>query len=72
MMSLPAVSLGNRFCVSTKGGTGGGGWVHLKGKNSMTVSGFCFKQMNGFQFQCSRLTLQLEQDSMPDQMFVNE
>jgi len=24
--------------VSRKGGTGGGGWVHLKGANSMTVS----------------------------------
>ena len=27
MMSLPAMSLGLRFCVSRKGGTGGGGWV---------------------------------------------
>ena len=28
------------FCVSRKGGTGGGGWVHLKGANSMAMSGF--------------------------------
>ena len=38
-MSLPAMSLGLRFCVSRKGGTGGGGWVHLKGANSMAASG---------------------------------
>ena len=38
MMSYPAMSLGDRFCVSRKGGTGGGGWVHSKGANSMTVS----------------------------------
>ena len=39
MMSLPAMSLGLRFCVSRKGGTGGGGWVHPKGANSMAASG---------------------------------
>jgi len=39
MMSLPAMSLGLRFCVSRKGGTGGGGWVHPKGANSMATSG---------------------------------
>ena len=39
MMSLPAMSLGLRFCMSRKGGTGGGGWVHPKGANSMAVSG---------------------------------
>ena len=27
MMSHPAMSLGDRFCDSRKGGTGGGGWV---------------------------------------------
>ena len=43
MMSLPAMSLGLRFCVSRKGGTGGGGWVHLKGANSMAVSGLVFR-----------------------------
>ena len=43
MMSLPAMSLGLRFCVSRKGGTGGGGWVRLKGANSMAVSGFIFR-----------------------------
>jgi len=42
MMSLPAMSLGLRFCVSRKGGTGRGGWVYLKGANSMAVSGFVF------------------------------
>jgi len=43
MMSLPAMSLGLWFCVSRKGGTGGGGWVHLKGANSMAVSGLVFR-----------------------------
>jgi len=28
MMSLPATVLGRRFCVSRKGGRGGGEWVH--------------------------------------------
>jgi len=44
MMSLPAISLGLRFCVSRKGGTGGGGWVHLKGANSMAASGLVFSR----------------------------
>ena len=39
MMSLPAMSWGLRLCVSRKGGTGGGGWVHPKGANSMATSG---------------------------------
>ena len=39
MMSLPAMCLGLRFCVSRKGRTGGGGCVHPKGANSMAVSG---------------------------------
>ena len=39
MMSLPAMSFGDRFCFSRKGGIGEGGWVHLKGANSMAVSG---------------------------------
>ena len=43
MMSLPAMSLGLRLCVSRKGGTGGGGWVHLKGANSMAVSGLVLR-----------------------------
>ena len=30
------------FCVSRKGGTGGGGWVHPKGANSMVASGLIF------------------------------
>jgi len=43
MMSLPAMSLGLRFCMSRKGGTGIGGWVHPKGANSMAVSGLVFR-----------------------------
>ena len=38
MMSLPAMSLGLRFCVSRKGGTGGGGWMHPNGANSRAAS----------------------------------
>jgi len=41
-MSLPAMLFGDRFCVDGKGGTGGGGWMHPKGTNSMAVSGFSF------------------------------
>ena len=39
-MSLPAMSLGDRFCMSGVKGwdIGGGGWVHPKGSNSMPVS----------------------------------
>jgi len=37
------MSLGLRFCVSRKGGTGGGGWVRLKGANSMAASGLIFR-----------------------------
>jgi len=36
--------MGLRFCVSRKGGTGGGGWVHPKGANSMAASGL-YKQL---------------------------
>ena len=44
MMSLLAMSLGLRFCVSRKGGTGEvGGWVHLKGANSMAASGLVLR-----------------------------
>jgi len=43
MMSLPAMSLGLRLCVSRKGGTGGGEWVHPKGANSMAVSGLILR-----------------------------
>ena len=39
MMSHPAMSLGDRFCDSRKGGTRGGGWVHPEGANSMAMSG---------------------------------
>ena len=40
MMSLSAMSLGLRFCMSRKGRTGGGEWVHPKGANSIATSGF--------------------------------
>jgi len=43
MMSLLAMSLGLRFCVSRNGGTGGGGWVRPKGANRMTESGLVFR-----------------------------
>ena len=39
MMSLSAMSFGDRFCFSRKGGIGGGGWVHPKGANGMAASG---------------------------------
>jgi len=39
MMSLLAMPSGDRFYMSRKGRTGGGGWVHPKGANSMAVSG---------------------------------
>ena len=32
------------FCVNRKGGTGGGGWVHPKGANSMAMSGLVFRR----------------------------
>jgi len=43
MMSLLAMSLGLRFCMSRKGGTGGGGWVHPKGANNMAASRLVFR-----------------------------
>jgi len=43
-MSLPAMSFGNRFCVSRKDSTRGGGWVHLKGANSMAMSGLSVRK----------------------------
>jgi len=42
-MSLPAMTSGDRFCFSKKGGIGGGGWVHLIGADSMAVCGLCFE-----------------------------
>ena len=50
MMSLPAMSLGHRFCASRKGGTGGGGWVHPKGANSMVASGLSCRKALGRQW----------------------
>ena len=42
-MSLPAMTFGDRFCLRIKGGIGGGGWVHLKGADSMAISGLSFR-----------------------------
>ena len=44
MMSLPAMSFGDRYCVSRKGRTGGGGWVHPKGANSVGMSVLNFRK----------------------------
>jgi len=42
------MSLGLRFCMGRKGGTGGGEWVLLKDANSMTMSGLaCRKALVG-------------------------
>jgi len=43
VMSLPAMTFGDRFCFSKKDRIGGGGWVHLKGADSMAVSGLNFR-----------------------------
>ena len=50
-MSLPAISFGDRVCVSRKGGTGRGGWVHLKGASSMAVSGANSMSISGLSFR---------------------
>jgi len=39
-ISLPAISLGDWFCMSRKCGTGGGGLVHPEGEYSMAMFGF--------------------------------
>ena len=46
MMSYLAMSLGDRFCMSGRGGTGGGGWVHLKGANYMAISRCGYEKPN--------------------------
>ena len=43
VMSLPAMSLGDWFSVSKKGGTEGGGLVYTQVENSMAVHGFGHK-----------------------------
>jgi len=48
VISLLAMSFGDSFCFSRKGGTGRGGWVHLKCENSMAVSGLIsFLELEG-------------------------
>ena len=37
------MSLGNRFCMSRKGGTGGGGLVHPESENSVAMYGLAVK-----------------------------
>jgi len=39
MLSLLAMSFGDRLCFSRKGRIGGGGWVHPKDANSMAAFG---------------------------------
>jgi len=36
-MSPPAMSFGDGFCMSRKGGKAGGGLVHPEGKHSMAM-----------------------------------
>ena len=38
MISLLAMSFGDRFCFSRKGGIRGGGWVYPKSANCMVAS----------------------------------
>ena len=42
-MSLPAISFGDGFCFSRKGGIGGSGWVHPQSADSMGMSGLGYK-----------------------------
>ena len=42
VMSLGAMFFGDRFCVSRKDETGGGGWVHPKGADSIAIFGLSF------------------------------
>ena len=47
-MSLPAMSLGLRFCASRKGGTGRGGRVSTLGPDDVAASGLgCRKPLVG-------------------------
>jgi len=41
-MSLHTMFFGDRFCVSRKDGTGGGGWVYPKGAINMATTGLSF------------------------------
>ena len=48
MMSYLSMSLGDRFCVSRKGGIGRGGRVYPKGTNVVAMSGLgCGKPLVG-------------------------
>ena len=38
VMSLPAMTFGDRFCFSRKGGIDGRGWVHTKGADNMAIN----------------------------------
>jgi len=52
-MSLPAMSFGDWFCFSRKGGIEGGGWVHPKGADSMAISGLRFRNTLGGPLLCT-------------------
>ena len=48
MMSLPAESFGDRFCMNRISRAEGSGWVHPKGANCMAASGLsCRKALVG-------------------------
>jgi len=44
MMSILVLSFGDRFCVSRKVGTAGGGGVHLQGELIIAVSGLAVER----------------------------
>jgi len=44
VISLPAMSLGDRFCMSRKGGKGGGWRVYPNGVNIMAVSELSYRK----------------------------
>jgi len=60
-MSPPAMSFGDRFCISRKGRIGGGGWMHPKDANSMATSGLVFRSnLVGTEKAISVLLAQIE------------
>ena len=44
VMSLGATFFQDWFCASRNGGTGGDGWVQLKGADSMAASGLSYRK----------------------------
>jgi len=43
LMSLPAMSFGDRFCFGRKGGIGGSGWCTRRVQTTWAVSGLSFR-----------------------------